>query len=58
MTTSVNKAIDDAAAKAKELAEKAGHAVKDGAGKVADVAQNAAEKVKHAGDRADQKLGG
>ena len=42
--------IDEAAAKAKEAAEKAGHAVKDGATKVAD-------KIKGTGNTAGKKLG-
>ena len=50
--------IDDAAAKAKELAEKTGKAVKDAAGKVVDVTKNTADKVKNAGDKAGEKLGG
>jgi len=57
MTKSLKDTIDDAAVKAKELAEKAGHAVKDAVGKVVDVTKNTADKVKHAGDHAGNKLG-
>ena len=49
--------IDDAATKAKELAEKAGHATADAATKTADVAHKAAEKIKDAGASVGKKLG-
>ena len=40
--------IDQAADKAKDVTEKAGHAVKDGAATVADKAMDVAEKAGHA----------
>ena len=53
----VKQKIDEAADKAKDLAEKAGQKIKDGANTVSEKAHEAADKIKEAGRHVGNKVG-